>query len=181
MQPATLPAASKPLLTLTAADLMTTPVLTIPQDTPLREAALLLSHKDISGAPVVDAKGGCLGVLSSRDFVTWAGKEGEEGEKGEEVRFLAPWGEMIDVGDAPDKAIRNYMTARPVTVVPTTSIGDLAQMMVDAHIHRVLVVVEENRPCGIITSTDILAAVAREARAAPPGEKKPARGKRAKR
>src|SRR5262245_6609953 len=137
MQPATLQAAPRPLLTLTAAELMTTPVMTIPQDTPLREAALLLSNKDISGAPVVDAKGGCLGVLSSRDFVTWAGQGEEEGEQ---LRFLAPWGEMIDVGEAPENAIRNYMTARPVTVAPTTPIGDLAQVMIDAHIHRVLVV-----------------------------------------
>jgi hypothetical protein len=35
--------------------------------------------------------------------------------------------------------------------------------MVDAHIHRVLVVIAGNQPCGIVTSTDILAAVAREA------------------
>jgi CBS domain-containing protein len=35
---------------------------------------------------------------------------------------------------------------------------------VDAHIHRVLVVVEADRPRGIVTSTDILTAVARAAR-----------------
>jgi CBS domain-containing protein len=40
--------------------------------------------------------------------------------------------------------------------------------MIDAHIHRILVVGEDNRPCGIVTSTDILAAVARAAAAAPP-------------
>jgi CBS domain-containing protein len=35
--------------------------------------------------------------------------------------------------------------------------------MVDAHIHRVLVVVDQSRPWGIVTSTDILAAVGRAA------------------
>jgi CBS domain-containing protein len=69
-------AAPKPLLTLTAADLMTSPVQTIRQETSLREAAGMLSGSHISGAPVVDADGRCVGVLSSSDFVTWAVKGG---------------------------------------------------------------------------------------------------------
>jgi CBS domain-containing protein len=104
----------------------------------------------------VDAEGHCIGVLSSSDFVTWAGEDGS----GKSVHFIAPWGEMIDVDDFPSNEIRHYMTAQPVTVLPTTSVGELAQKMVDAHIHRVLVVVDQNRPQGIVTSTDILAAVA---------------------
>jgi CBS domain-containing protein len=34
-------------------------------------------------------------------------------------------------------------------------------MMRDAHIHRVIVVDDRGRPVGVVTSTDILAAVAR--------------------
>ncbi len=151
-------AAARPLLALTAADLMTAPVMTIHQDTALREAARLLCKADISGAPVVDPQGRCVGVLSSHDFVTWAGKEGSV------TNFIAPWGEMIDVDDAPDDELRHYMTARPVTVGPRATIGELAQKMVDAHIHRVLVVIDGGRPRGIVTSTDVLAAVARAAR-----------------
>jgi len=52
--------------------------------------------------------------------------------------------------------------------------------MVDAHIHRVLVVVDQNRPQGIVTSTDILAAVARTAQnAALKSERKPRKVSRA--
>jgi CBS domain-containing protein len=159
MPRAIMKAAGQPLLSLTAADLMTTPVTTIPEYTSLREAARLLSRAGISGAPVVDADGRCLGVLSSGDFVVWAGKQGEE------VHFIAPWGEVVSVDDAPDNEIRHYMTVQPVAVAPETPIGELAQKMIDAHIHRVLVV-EDGRPCGIITGTDILAAVALAARKA---------------
>ena len=176
METATARTAAKPFLELTAADLMTTPVRTIPQNTTLREAAHLLTHERISGAPVVDAGGRCIGVLSSSDFVTWAGKDGN----GKAVHFLAPWGEMIDIDDSPDNEIRHYMTAQPVTVAPTAPIGELAQKMVDAHIHRVLVVVDEGRPQGIVSSTDILAAVARAAqRAALESERKPKKRTRA--
>jgi len=158
---------NKPFLALTAADLMTAPVLTIPQETSLREAARLLSRSGISGAPVVDGEGRCLGVLSSSDFVTWAKAGGEAESKGERVSFLTPWGEVIDITEYPDSEVRRYMTAQPVTVAPAAPVGELAQKMVDAHIHRVLVVVEGGRPCGIVTSTDVLAAVARAARKAP--------------
>jgi len=70
---------------------------------------------------------------------------------------------MISVEDSPDSEIRHYMTVQPVTVLPTTPVGELALKMVDAHIHRVLVVGEQHRPCGIVTSTDVVAAVARAA------------------
>jgi CBS domain-containing protein len=152
--------ATKALLNLTAGDLMTTPVMTIPEKTSLREAACLLLQSDISGAPVVDAAGRCLGVLSSTDFVVWAG------ENGEEISFIAPWGERIPVGNSPDKEIRHYMTTQPVTVSPRISIGELAEKMVEAHIHRILVVADKDRPCGIVSSTDILAAVMRAAQQA---------------
>jgi len=153
----------KSFFALTAADLMTTPVRTIPQETTLREAANLLSRSSISGAPVMDAEGHCVGVLSSSDFVNWVVKGGEAGEKGKGTSFIAPWGELINIDDSPESAIHHYMTAHPITVEPTTPIAELAQKMVGAHIHRLLVVVDHEGPQGIVSSTDILAAVARAA------------------
>jgi CBS domain-containing protein len=158
---------TKSFLALTAADLMTAPVTTLPPETSLREAARLLSGSSISGAPVVDTDGRCLGVVSSSDFVTHVGEGGEPGGNAGTISFLAPWGEIINIDDAPDHEIRRYMTTPPVTATRETAIGELAQKMVDAHIHRV-VVVDEDRPCGIVTSTDVLTGVARAARTTPP-------------
>jgi CBS domain-containing protein len=124
----------------------------------------------------VDADGRCLGVLSTHDFVN------RDGAEGEEVSFITPGGDVIKIDDAPGNEIRNYMTRQPVTVAPTTPLGELAQKMVDAHIHRVLVVTEEDRPRGIVTSTDILAAVGLAARKASLEEERPhTRGGRARR
>jgi len=165
MKTATTKKTARAFLALTAADLMSRPVMTIPQGMSLGEAARLLSGSSISGAPVVDGEGHCIGVLSSSDFVSWAGQEGKV------INFVAPWGELIDIGDHPNNEIRHYMAPQPVVVAPTASIGELAQTMVDAHIHRVLVVVENDRPCGIVTSTDILAAIAKAARQRPKGRR----------
>jgi CBS-domain-containing membrane protein len=52
-----------PLLQLTAEDLMSRDVLVIPQRTTLRYAAHLLAQAAVSGAPVVDEEGRCVGVL----------------------------------------------------------------------------------------------------------------------
>ena len=59
----------------------------------------------------------------------------------------------------PDQ-VGQYMTQDPVTVPPDSPIGDLARMMTDVHIHRVIVVDAEGRPVGVVSSTDVLAALA---------------------
>ena len=165
MKTASKQTSTRRLLALTAADVMTVPVMTIPQDTSIQEAARLFSESHITGAPVVDEAGRCVGVLSSSDFVTWAKKGAKTAQAQDKVTcFIAPWGEMIDIEDSADDQIRYYMTTRPVSVAPGTPLGEIAQKMADAHIHRILVVVEQDRPIGIVTSTDILNAVGRAAR-----------------
>ena len=52
------------------------------------------------------------------------------------------------------------MTRDPVTVSPGATIGDLARKMIDVHIHRVIVVDNNGKPIGIVSSTDLLAALA---------------------
>jgi CBS domain-containing protein len=55
----------------------------------------------------------------------------------------------------------------PVTVPPTKPVRELARMMIDGHIHRIIVVDEQCRPVGMVSSTDILAVMANA-----PSEKK---------
>jgi CBS domain-containing protein len=154
---------NKSLLQLTARDLMTREVESIPQWMSLPVAARMLSRAHVSGAPVVDGEGRCLGVISTTDFMTWA-EGGESAAKhayGDSSAHSA-W-QMVEAEDLPVNLVRRYMTANPVTVGPETPVGELAQKMVDAHIHRVIVVDKDNRPLGIISSTDILAAIANTA------------------
>jgi CBS domain-containing protein len=162
MQTATKPNGIKAFLGLTAADLMSAPMITIPHDMLLRDAGHLLLVSNISGAPVVDAEGNCVGILSSSDFVNLA-ETGPMPERRMAVSFIAPWGEIIGLDACEGCIVSQYMTKDPVKVTRTTPIGEIAQMMIDAHIHRVLVA-NGCRPCGIVTGTDIIAAVANLAR-----------------
>jgi CBS-domain-containing membrane protein len=57
--------------------------------------------------------------------------------------------------------VRDRMTPDPVMARPETPISRLAQMMVDAHVHRLIIVDEQRRPLGIVSTTDIVTAMAR--------------------
>jgi CBS-domain-containing membrane protein len=153
--------ATKPLLSLVAADLMSPADVTIPQDMSLHAAAHRLAQADVSGAPVVDGEGRCVGVLSAHDFVTWADKGPRAARKRPEC-YCSAW-QLSPDDNLPADAVRNFMTSDPVTVTPGTAIGVLARMMVDAHIHRVIVLDKARRPVGVVSGTDVLAAVARAA------------------
>jgi CBS-domain-containing membrane protein len=162
---------TKPLFSLTAQDLMSTAVLTIPRAMSLAGAAHLLAQAGISGAPVVDPEGRCVGVLSANDFVAYAEK-GSLAAKRPNARSCAhsAW-QVIDLEGVPEDEVEQFMTADPATAGPTTPLAELAQSMVDAHIHRLIVVDADDRPVGIVSSTDILAAVARSARRTLAGSK----------
>jgi CBS domain-containing protein len=68
---------------------------------------------------------------------------------------------MVEIDTLPAEAVTSHMTADPVMVPPETPIQQLARAMVDAHIHRVIVTDARKRPVGVVSSTDVLAAVAR--------------------
>jgi CBS-domain-containing membrane protein len=156
------------ILELTAEDLMSRDLITIPSKMSVRAAAHLLAETHVSGAPVVDESGRCIGVLSATDLVHWvdrgeqAAKRGPSSTRG----YFSEW-EVIELGALPADAVSCHMTTNLVTSRPDARIGELAQWMLDAHIHRVVIVDERQKPIGIVSSTDILAALAREE--SPPG------------
>ena len=153
--------ADKVLHELCAADLMSRELLLIPEDMPLRDAARMLVRHRVSGAPVVDYRRVLVGVISSSDFVremTHPG--GIPSECGHTDCVYSEW-QVVEVDNLTTEAVRHCMTGDPVTAQEDTSIADLARMMIDARIHRVIIVDADHSPCGIVTTTDILAAVAR--------------------
>jgi CBS-domain-containing membrane protein len=66
----------------------------------------------------------------------------------------------MDIDELPPDEVRHHMTADPVTIRPTMPVGELARKMLDAHIHRVIVVDDKDRPIGVVSSTDLIAAIA---------------------
>jgi CBS domain-containing protein len=150
------------MLTLSAADIMSNHVVMIPREMSLQGAARMLGRSGVTGAPVVDSTGRCIGVLSTTDFMRWVEKERHDGlGHGTGEPMCSAW-QLPESAIDPTCRVEDFMTRDPVLVAPGTKIGELARMMMDAHIHRVIVVESlTERPVGIVSSMDILAALAR--------------------
>jgi CBS-domain-containing membrane protein len=152
---------------LTAEDLMSREVIAIPQDTSLPVATQMLAQAQIGGAPVVDQQGRCVGVFSRADLARRTQLEQRAARMAPGVPgcVCSDWEVVEHAWDTlPADAVSWYMTADPVLVQPSTPIGDVARMMVDTHVHRLIVAGTDGHPIGIVSSTDVMAAVARAAR-----------------
>jgi CBS domain-containing protein len=57
---------------------MSREVISVPEQTPLREVARLFLIHQISGMPVVEAGGVCIGVISTTDILRWASQRSNE-------------------------------------------------------------------------------------------------------
>jgi CBS domain-containing protein len=143
---------------------MTPNPVVVPGHVSLRTAAHLLAQARVTGAPVIDERGVCVGVLSATDFMRYA--EGHSISPAQETSdgscVCADW-QMVELEQLPAEEVTNYMSRDLQVASPRTGITDLARMMVAGHIHRLIVVDEGDRPVGIITTMDILAALAAHA------------------
>ena len=64
---------------------------------------------------------------------------------------IARYGEDLTTIEA-----RDVMTADVINISEEATIGEAAKKLLDSNIHRLLVVNEEGRPLGILSTTDII-------------------------
>jgi hypothetical protein len=64
---------------------------------------------------------------------------------------IARYGEDLSQIDAAE-----VMTANVITVSENATVSEAAKWMLQSHIHRLLVIDEENTPLGILSTTDII-------------------------
>jgi CBS-domain-containing membrane protein len=148
------------LFELTAEDLMSRNVICIPATASLRTAARQLIESGVSGAPVVDEEGCCLGVLSHTDLARFLAKD--QACPVSENEVFAEW-QLDDVERLPGEEVTRYLTRGAITASALTRIGELAELMCDARVHRVLITDPRGKLVGIVSSLDVLRAVAAEA------------------
>lgn len=59
-------------LEMTAGDCMTTPVVTVAEDASVDDCCRVMEEKQVRRVPVVDAKGGCCGIVAQADIAQHA-------------------------------------------------------------------------------------------------------------
>lgn len=113
-------------------DIMTKDVFCVDADSDAGQAGKLLSERHFGGAPVKDSNGEPVGVIS--------------------------WWDVI--GDqCSGKTVRELMNAHVRSMAPDATAESAAKLMLADSIHRLLVM-EDGKLVGIVTSFDLLRALA---------------------
>ncbi len=118
-------------LAMLVSRVMRAPVTTITADTSVRAAAALMAELDLGVLPVCD-KGRPIGMLSDRDIV---------------IRWIP--------NAVADSSIRPIMTPLVVTCRPDQTVEQVAFLMADRQIRRIVVVDGSGKIAGILTLGDI--------------------------
>lgn len=117
----------------TAAQLMTPNPVSINQDSTAAEAAAFLTSRGISAAPVIDAAGRPIGVVSRSDM-------------------LLPNASVA----AARRPVHTIMTPAVFCVRPSTPAAGVVEMMVDLGVRRLFVVDDSGVLIGVISALDVL-------------------------
>lgn len=120
-----------------AQDVMLSRVIVVRPELPVRELAELLDANGITGAPVVDADGNLIGIVSHSDLAYRPALEAGEQPAGGRERTVA-----------------DIMTRQVVTVSPDASLDEVAALLASKAIDRVPVVADR-RIVGIVSRTDL--------------------------
>jgi CBS domain-containing protein len=136
----------------------------IREDATIREAVALFTDKGFSAAPVIDAAGRPVGVLSRSDIIV---------HDREKVEYLAPVPEYYDQSELEVRSgehlrnghqvervdptlVRDLMTPAVFSVSPQTRAGKVVQQMLALKVHRLFVVDESDVLVGVISALDVL-------------------------
>lgn len=122
-------------------DLMTSPAITLRPQVPVPLAAARLAAHGFTGAPVMDAEGRLLGVVTEADLLRGR---------------IAPYGGVA--ADAAPGTVRDVMTVPPRVTEPSADLAGVVESMLAAGV-RMLPVVEGELLVGVLTRRDALRAV----------------------
>jgi CBS domain-containing protein len=162
-----------PVAGLRASDLMRRDLVTLAVDETIRAALEMLEESRVTAAPVIEESGRLVGVFSrsdvaradhlrggrleerpgSRDYVDLD----TEDDFDLEVALAAKEDYSPEVRG--DERVGDWMTRGGIAVAPDTPLLELCRALVEHRIHRVFVC-EGGRPVGVVSTLDVVAALA---------------------
>lgn len=124
-------------------DVMTTDVITVTPETPIKDAANLMWRNRVSGLPVCDPDGRLQGIITEADFL-----------RIEVARQEAD-------NPAPIELVSSMMSQPVLTIGADKSVADAARIMVINDVNRLPVIGANGKVLGIVSRLDIVAVYTR--------------------
>ncbi len=147
-----------------ARELMSSNLVVVPPEMPVVAVAELMAARGVSGVPVVDAEGRPLGIVTEGDMIRRLADQ-PPGPLGWFLGLFKEAEPMIRrYAKAHGKTARDVMTPNLVTVEESAPVEEIARLMEQHAIRRVLVL-REDRLAGLVSRADLLRAVLRPAAA----------------
>jgi CBS domain-containing protein len=134
-----------------ASELMSSPPVTVWPETPIKEAAAILTEKRISALPVVDGNGDLLGIVSEADLIALETNPDPRSQ----ATPIPPRPEPVPSN------VADVMTKDVVTVSEETDVAIAARLMLEAVVKR-LPVLRGRQVVGILSRHDLLKVLARD-------------------
>lgn len=141
---------------VTAAEIMTTDVVTVEPDTPVSEVAAAMGRRGVSGVPVVDAGQKVVGIISEKDFLTRMGVQDAKNFMSLVANCLMTKGCMALPSEC--ALARDLMNSPAVSVALDTPVRDIAALLTQRGINRVAVTDPAGRLLGLVSRGDIVKA-----------------------
>lgn len=141
---------------ITCADIMSKDVLSVEFGTPLDVAWRTMREHDVGALPVVNRANRIIGIITQTDFLRHGGLDDYEGMR-QRLRSLLQRSGLSHT-DKPE-VVGQLMTPSPHTARLGTPIIDLVPLMADAGYHHIPILDDEERLAGIISQSDLMAAL----------------------
>jgi CBS domain-containing membrane protein len=141
---------------ITCGDIMSRDVVTAEFATPLKDAWQEMRGHRIAALPVLNPARRVIGIVTQSDFLKHGGLDDYRGMREKLAEFLRPTG-LSHTEKA--EVVGQIMTSRPRVASTDTPIVDLVPLMADAGLHHIPVVDGEQRFAGIVTQSDVVAAL----------------------
>ena len=143
-----------------AKDIMTTKVITVPQDGTVEDAVRLMLEQHVSALPVVGADARLVGLISEGDLMRRL-RDKDKQRKSWWLEFLTlPEESAQDFVAVHSHKVADVMTRDVVSVTEDTPVSEIADILQTRRIKRVPVV-RDGKVVGIVSRSNLLRVLAR--------------------
>ncbi|OFA07482.1 HPP family protein [Duganella phyllosphaerae] len=141
---------------ITCADIMSCDIVSAEFGTELEPAWQLMRNHRVVALPVLNRARRVIGIVTQTDFLEHGGLDSYSGMRSQLQRFLRKSG-VTHTEKA--EVVGQIMSHHPTTARLDTPIVDLVPLMANSGFHHIPIVDAEDRFAGIITQSDLVAAL----------------------